>query len=155
MIYKVGQFVAFIFYTIVRILSFGNLPPLLTISVIIIKKNKILAVSHSDDRGFTLPGGLIKQGETIKKAAEREVKEETGYNIRIRRFIGIYERLEGNFFHIPIIVFAYEGKIISGKLISSLEGTASWVDLKEIKQERDIISKLITNHLRKDAYDRK
>jgi 8-oxo-dGTP diphosphatase len=38
-------------------------------------------------------GGRIKRGETFEEALRREVKEETGLDIDIIRFIGVYNRL--------------------------------------------------------------
>lgn len=46
-------------------------------------KNRILLVKHSyRDNGFwSLPGGYLKGGEHPKEGLEREVKEETGYEV--------------------------------------------------------------------------
>jgi len=39
---------------------------------------------------WALPGGAVDIGETFAQSAIREVKEETGFDIRIDRIIGIY-----------------------------------------------------------------
>ena len=38
-----------------------------------------------------LPGGLIRRGERIKEAAKRKAFEETGLNVKVKKFIGIYD----------------------------------------------------------------
>ena len=44
---------------------------------------KVLLVNHSyrDDNSWSLPGGYAKAGEHPKEALEREIKEETGYEV--------------------------------------------------------------------------
>ncbi len=52
-------------------------------ALIVNKEGKILLTkSHKWFDKYTLPGGHIEVGETMKEAIIREVKEETGGNIR-------------------------------------------------------------------------
>ncbi len=46
-------------------------------------KNRVLLVKHTyrGNNGWSLPGGYAKGGEHPKEAIEREVKEETGYEV--------------------------------------------------------------------------
>jgi 8-oxo-dGTP pyrophosphatase MutT (NUDIX family) len=47
--------------------------------LIVAKDGRILAVSRKNDpNDFGLPGGKVDPGETVRAAAERELKEETG-----------------------------------------------------------------------------
>lgn len=39
------------------------------------------------------PGGRIRKGETFRETLLREVKEETGLDVEIIRFVGIYSRI--------------------------------------------------------------
>jgi 8-oxo-dGTP diphosphatase len=53
---------------------------------LILKDGKILMVKQHVQRGaivWTFPGGGIEEGETAEQACHREVKEETGYDIKI------------------------------------------------------------------------
>jgi len=45
------------------------------------KKLNILLVKRKDDRGWAIPGGFIRKGETLSECAERELKEETGISV--------------------------------------------------------------------------
>jgi ADP-ribose pyrophosphatase YjhB (NUDIX family) len=39
---------------------------------------------------WTTPGGGMENGESIHQAVEREVREETGYIVRVKRLLGSY-----------------------------------------------------------------
>jgi 8-oxo-dGTP diphosphatase len=67
--------------------------PAPTVSVLILRGARILLVrrAFSPARGaWDVPGGFIERGETIERAARREVREEVGVDVRIERFIGIF-----------------------------------------------------------------
>ena len=51
---------------------------------------QILLEKRSDCGLWGLPGGRIEPGESIATAALREVKEETGLDIKIIRLLGVY-----------------------------------------------------------------
>jgi 8-oxo-dGTP diphosphatase len=42
---------------------------------------------------WSLPGGLIETGERMEDAVRREVREETGLEVKPVRLFGIYERI--------------------------------------------------------------
>ena len=55
-------------------------------------EGKILLIKREDVQCWHLPGGGIEPGETIAETAVREVKEETGLEVRMTRLVGIYCR---------------------------------------------------------------
>jgi mutator protein MutT len=59
---------------------------------IITRNNEVLMVRQYEQRGdivWNFPGGGIEEGETPEEACLREVREETGYTVRI---IGLLTR---------------------------------------------------------------
>jgi len=51
---------------------------------------EILLMKRSDNQHWGLPGGYVEPGESVVIATQREVREETGYEIRVGRLVGIY-----------------------------------------------------------------
>ncbi len=51
---------------------------------------EILLMRRSDNGKWGLPGGYVEPGESVTKAVEREVFEETGFKIKVGALIGIY-----------------------------------------------------------------
>lgn len=53
-------------------------------------RTKILLTRRADNRLWCLPGGKIEPGESVAEACLREVREETGLQVRVVRLIGVY-----------------------------------------------------------------
>lgn len=61
-------------------------------ALIVNKEGKILlAKSHKWFDKYTLPGGHIEVGETMKEALKREVKEEVGLDVEVGEFLTMQE----------------------------------------------------------------
>ena len=80
---------------------------------------KVLLQRRGDSTKWGFPGGAIEIGETPEMAAIREVKEETGLDVRVSSLIGIYtdcdmEYPNGDKAHSISIV--YELEMIGGQL---------------------------------------
>jgi 8-oxo-dGTP diphosphatase len=58
-------------------------------------ENKILLVKNWK-RGWEFPGGYVENGESIKAAAIREVKEEAGIEVHLTKFCGIIQDVENS-----------------------------------------------------------
>ncbi|MFC4411191.1 8-oxo-dGTP diphosphatase [Chungangia koreensis] len=93
----------------------------------------LLNRQHDHFKGFIPPGGKVDFLESFTEAAIREVKEETGLDVRNLIYKGIYEYVN------PVkrdryIIFNYICKDFSGELIEdSLEGKPVWVHLNEVE----------------------
>jgi len=49
---------------------------------------------HAPLKGeWSIPGGLVEVGETLKEAVEREIQEETGLRVKPVGMLGVFERV--------------------------------------------------------------
>lgn len=93
-------------------------PPkhILTAYVVVLNYDaEILLVKHPS-RGWELPGGQVEEKESIRLAAIREVKEETGIDIKLIRYCGIFQNVRNSICNTLFI-----GKPIGGKIQTSDE----------------------------------
>lgn len=58
---------------------------------IVCKDNKFLLVRIKNNNFYCLPGGHVELGEDTEHAVIREMKEETGYNLKINKLLAITE----------------------------------------------------------------
>jgi len=77
--------------------------------VLLIQENKTLVRNK-----WSFPGGRIEKGEPIQAAAVREVKEETGYDVRLTGTTGVYEFISSLNSH--VILFHFVGEMAGGSL---------------------------------------
>ena len=58
---------------------------------LIMKNNKVLIVEMDNNGYYCLPGGYVEIGETTEETAIRELREETGRDVRIIGYLGMVE----------------------------------------------------------------
>lgn len=101
----------------------GYATPKVDIRAAVIKDGKILLVLENTDNHWAMPGGWADVGDIPSEVAIRETKEESGFDVKPIKVIGIFDanRVEGKleFFHAFKIVFLCE--LIGGKASTSNE----------------------------------
>lgn len=60
---------------------------------------------------WAFPSGYVDRGEVVEHAAVREVKEETGLDVELDSFVGMYS-LEGN----PVILAVFSAQVTGGEI---------------------------------------
>jgi 8-oxo-dGTP pyrophosphatase MutT (NUDIX family) len=70
----------------------GEREPLVVVQAVILGAEGVLLAERRDLRGWELPGGAPLPGESDEAALRREVREETGLELALRRHVGDYVR---------------------------------------------------------------
>lgn len=111
---------------------------------IILDKNKRVLLCHRRDYDkWNLPGGGVKNSESPWEGVKREVKEETGFNIKVIKISNIYFKPKER-----EIVFCFICKIKSGKIkLTNEADEIKYFDFKKIPKNT------VKNHIQriKDA----
>ena len=82
--------------------------PRVIASVVLKRDDKILLIKEileSNKEYWIFPGGGVEFGETLEEAAVREMKEETGLDVKITKFLGFKEAIFPNYDYHTIIFF--------------------------------------------------
>ena len=113
-------------------------------SLILLKDNKILVLKSQYSQGifYLLPGGHTEGMETTQETVIRETKEETGYDIKVKKLLYIQEWV--NIARDKNVVYMiFLGEIIQGKQTHLLDPCLEddhiqdieWKTISELKNE--------------------
>ncbi|HDD35921.1 MAG: NUDIX hydrolase [Archaeoglobaceae archaeon] len=127
--------------------------PLVGVGAFIVKNNKVLLVKRANEPNkgkWSIPGGVVKLGESLIDALKREIFEETGLEIEALDVACVSEEIvrdnTGIKFHYVIIDFF--AKVVGGELrVGSDAEDAKWISFDELDEVEivDFVKKLIDN----------
>ena len=84
-------------------------------TIVLNEQGEILLIK-GPRRGWEMPGGQVEEGESLKEAAIRETKEESGIDIEVIKFCGVYQNVSES-----ICNTLFLGTPIGGELTTSSE----------------------------------
>ena len=122
-----------------------------TNGVIFDDQGRLLLQKRADNGFWALPGGTIDIGETVEQGAIREVLEETGLRVALKRLVGIYSDPKAH------CVMIYPGDVIVQGLTIAFECQVRSGELKISEESTDIgyfpvdalpADTLISHHIR-------
>lgn len=99
-----------------------------TSAIIFNEEGKFLLTKREDNGHWCLPGGAVESGESLAEACEREVLEETGLSVRVKRLVGVYSHPDQLVVYkdghkAQIVAIHFEAEVVGGELGLSNETT--------------------------------
>ncbi|KHE67172.1 NUDIX hydrolase [Halobacillus sp. BBL2006] len=93
-------------------------PPkhIVSAATIVLNEQKEILLIKGPKRGWEMPGGQVEEGESLKGAAIRETKEETGVDIEVVKFCGLFQNVKDS-----ICNSLFLAKPVGGQLTTSPE----------------------------------
>jgi ADP-ribose pyrophosphatase YjhB (NUDIX family) len=126
------------------------------------KDGKYLLIQESKpgrERLYNLPGGHVDGVETIAEAAIREVEEESGYQVELTGFLGVYQSIYPEK-QLNIAGPVFLAEVVGGEArVSKEHPEVRWVTRDELLELADsgkfwttYVPRLIHDYLRRGAY---
>jgi ADP-ribose pyrophosphatase YjhB (NUDIX family) len=109
-------------------------------AIIFNSERKFLLTKRADNGQWCLPGGAVESGESLAEACEREVFEETGLKVRVKRLVGVYSHSDQLVVYPDghkafIVAIHFEAEVIDGKLgLSNETMDFGYFTLEEIEK---------------------
>jgi mutator protein MutT len=128
--------------------------PLVGVGAVIVRDNRVLLIRRGQAPllgEWSLPGGVLECGETLREATIREVREETGLFIETGELLGVFERViradDGRVrYHYVLIDFLC--RPVSGELQADSDATdVRWFGREELdalnlpRDTREVVEK--------------
>jgi ADP-ribose pyrophosphatase YjhB (NUDIX family) len=88
---------------------------------------QVLVIRRRDNGCWEAPGGVLEHGESFEAGLRREVLEESGVTVDVKRLSGVYKNLRRN-----IVCIVFECAEISGSASSTAEASEScWLPVDQ------------------------
>ncbi|NHM31952.1 NUDIX hydrolase [Neobacillus terrae] len=129
----------------------------LVVSVSILRKDEVLIIRESKPSAlnkWNFPSGRIEYGEDILYSACREVKEETGFEVKLNGTTGVYNFMSNT--NHQVILFHFTGEITGGSLHLAEDeiSDSRWIKLNDLVKfdneelrESNVLKQIIDNLL--------
>ena len=104
----------------IKLRQMTNPPCVTVVALVFIQQDDaiLLVRQNYGQQYWSLPGGAMEPDESIDEAAIREVKEEAGLDVRLRRVVGLYSKPSEDG-----LAVCFEGEVIGGILKADHEIT--------------------------------
>jgi ADP-ribose pyrophosphatase YjhB (NUDIX family) len=102
---------------------------------------RVLLVREIDSGKWSTPGGVIEPGESPEESVCRELREETGAEVRVEKLLGAvggpeFQKTYSNGDRLSFVSLIYQVTIIGGELVADGEETSDvgWFTSEELDE---------------------
>jgi len=134
--------------------------PLVGVGGVVVQENRVLLVQRGREplKGqWSIPGGLIDVGESLREAVIREVKEETGLDVEPVELIELLDRIyrEGERVRYHYVIADYLCRVTGGTLGAASDADdVRWVERAEWNSHSALRLDPITTRVIETAWQR-
>lgn len=121
--------------------------PIVVVGVVVKRGHEVLLVRRLNEpsRGrWSLPGGMVELGETVREAARREVREECGLQVEPGEVLAVVDNIvrdQADCIRFHYVLIDLLAEYVSGELAAASDiGDARWVRAEELA-ELDVTEK--------------
>ncbi len=113
--------------------------PLVGVGGVVIAAGKALLIKRAGpplEGQWSIPGGMLELGETLKDGVHRELLEETGLTVRVGEIVEVFERIfpdETGRIRYHFVIHDFLCELVSGEARAASDVTAvAWASKDEL-----------------------
>lgn len=113
--------------------------PFIGVGAVIVRNGRVLLIRRGQPPllgEWSLPGGVLECGETLREATIREAQEETGLTVEVGEMLGVYERIirsEDARVRYHYVLIDFLCRAVSGELKAGSDASeAGWFSREEL-----------------------
>jgi ADP-ribose pyrophosphatase YjhB (NUDIX family) len=124
--------------------------PLVGVGAVVVEQGRVLLVQRGTEPAkgqWSIPGGLIDVGESLREAVAREVLEETGLVVEPLELIELLDRIhrDGERVRYHYVIADYLCRVVGGELLAGSDADAvRWVERREWNSHSALLIEPIT-----------
>ena len=114
--------------------------PIVGVGGVVVHRGRVLLIRRGSEPlkgAWSIPGGLLELGEELAEGVRRELKEETGLDVKPLEVLAVFDRVfrEGPRVRYHYVVVDYACRLKGGRLRSASDVLdARWVRRKDLPQ---------------------
>ncbi|MFL1676626.1 HAD-IIA family hydrolase [Paenibacillus dendritiformis] len=97
--------------------------------IVMDERGRVLLMKRSDNGCWGIPSGHVERGESVEEAIVREIREETGLQVKVKRLVGLYSDPESQVFTYPngavshFVTACFRCEMVGGTLVRTGDET--------------------------------